>query len=241
LVKESKGWAMSARDSRSEAQGNTAAPTLAAAILRGLGWIALVSELAFLVWLLATTTLVATFWFFVFTGLPVVALGATLVSYAGYLLRGGGHLGAFLLLALVFSVAWVFAWESQMYEPSWTVDVNTPKHAFLIGIRPPASWNLGRVVAATVALAALVGLASLMRPTRMRDHRGAVRGALIAGAAGLLVATIVSVPVLRDRERDRWQQAHDACVDVYTSQGLAPQRIQDLCRNPYDEPFIEIG
>jgi hypothetical protein len=112
---------------------------------------------------------------------------------------------------------------------------------FLIGIRPPASWNLGRVVAASVAVAALVGLASLMRPMRMRVYRGAVRGALIVGAAGLLVVTIVSVPVLRDRERDRWQRAHDACVDVYTSRGVAPQRIQDLCRNPYDEPFIEIG
>jgi hypothetical protein len=88
LVEESKRWAMSARDSRSEAQGNTAAPALAAAILRGLGFIALLSELAFLVWLLATSSLIATFWFFIFTGLPVVALGATLVSYAGYLLRG---------------------------------------------------------------------------------------------------------------------------------------------------------
>ncbi|MDQ3877660.1 MAG: hypothetical protein M3290_04830 [Actinomycetota bacterium] len=167
---------------------------------------------------------------------PVLLLAGALLSSARRLQQGVGEVGAFLLLGLVFMVVWVFAWESEMYESRLTIDTRVHGHVFLIGIRPPATWNAGRFLFASLGVVCFVGAVGLVVSV-VRQRRSTLR--LILGlSATLIIAIAISVPILQQREDARQQHARSSCAEIRRLQGFTRARAEALCENPYNEPFL---
>jgi hypothetical protein len=163
---------------------------------------------------------------------PVWIWGLLAFSTANRLRHDAGHVAALALLSLGLIVTWVIAWESQMFEPEMRISGG----GFLIGIRPPASWNEGRWGFALLALLAALGIASLLA-SWSRIPSG-TRGVFIFGLGLATVVLVASVPVLQAREQARTEHAREACTAFLRSEEPDPTEARSRCLYPYDEPFV---
>jgi hypothetical protein len=201
-------------------------------VLRALGVLCLLIPLA---WLFSEglPSLGGTIFILIFFA-PLWVCGLLALSTARRLQGAGGHVMALVLLLLALFVSWAIAWESQMFEPAMRF---ADREGTSNGIRPPATWNEGRVGFALLAATSALGAGALIAsswgsvPVRTRRALGAI-------LAITLVALAASIPVLRARERARAERAISECRAFLDARGSDREERRSRCADPFDEPFV---
>lgn len=148
------------------------------------------------------------------------------------LIAGSGEVATFVLLFILFFLAWITTWESQWFEPKLTYETERGADVdILIGATRPPRWNLGRIVAATLAGFWAIGFAGLAAPSAWRRYPEERRVTLIVSFLVATVLVLGSVLVLTAREDARRQHARDACYQVEVAEGLEPSVARNRCRD----------